>query len=256
KYGWDNFKHEILFDNLSKEEADILEIEFIKKYNSMNKEFGFNIENGGYGKGKHSIETLKKMSDGRKGIPAWNKGISMPDEQKKLLSEKLKGKPSAFKGKHHTDENKNKLSELKSGKMKSVICIETKVIYKSLKEAETQTGISRKNISNVCNGRIIKGKRYLTAGGFHWCFLDDYNESTYTIQKPKIEDKQKSVICIETGIIYKSLKDAANKTGIYIDTIRKVCNKTKHYKTAGGYHWQFFDSDNKDTKDLDSNKDR
>ena len=82
KYGWNNFKHEILYYGLTKDESDILEVELIKKYNSTNKEFGFNVENGGYGKGKHSLETLKKMSEGRKGIQAWNKG--MPTIQKYL----------------------------------------------------------------------------------------------------------------------------------------------------------------------------
>lgn len=174
KYGWDNFNHEILYSGLTKDESDVLEIELIAKYNSTDKNFGFNMENGGYGKGKHSQETLIKMSEGRKGIPAWNKGISMSDEQKKLISKANKGKDSSFKGKHHTDESKRKLSESKLEKMKSVICIETRLIYKSLKDAEIQTGINRKNISKVCSGKITGGKRHLTAGGYHWMFYDEY----------------------------------------------------------------------------------
>ena len=241
KYGWDNFEHEIIKDRLTVEEANTLEVELIKKYNSTNKDFGFNMENGGYGKGKHSSETLKKMSENRKGIPAWNKGLPMSEEQKKNLSERAKGTPSPFKGRHHTDENKKILSELKSGSMKSVICIETKIIYKSLKEAEIQTGINRKAISKVCNEKIINGKRCLTAGGYHWCFAEKYDEETYIIKKPKPIERQKCVICVETGVIYESLKDAENKTGIYMGTISKVCNKIKHYNTAGGYHWQFYE---------------
>ena len=34
KYGWENIKHEILFDNLSKEDAFKIEIELIKEYRS------------------------------------------------------------------------------------------------------------------------------------------------------------------------------------------------------------------------------
>lgn len=241
KYSWDNFKHEILFENLTKEEADALEIELIKKYNSTNKDFGFNMENGGYGKGKHSIETLKKMSEGRKGIPAWNKGIPLTEKQRALLSEINKGKPSTFKGKHHTEESKKKLSESHSKDKKPVVCIETNVIYESIRDAERQTGVNHKYISLVCNGIIRDGKRYLTAGGYHWCFLNEYDKNTYIIKKPKPLGKQQEIICIETGIVYETLKEASEKTGIYIDTIRKVCNKTKHYKTAGGYHWMFYD---------------
>ena len=42
-YGWeDGFTHDILFEDLSKEEAQIREIETIAKYNSDNPEFGYN----------------------------------------------------------------------------------------------------------------------------------------------------------------------------------------------------------------------
>ena len=38
KYTWDNFEHEILARNLSKQEADILEIKFIEQFNSINRD--------------------------------------------------------------------------------------------------------------------------------------------------------------------------------------------------------------------------
>lgn len=43
KYGFENFSKEILFDNLTKEEAEQKEIETIKKYDLTNKENGYNI---------------------------------------------------------------------------------------------------------------------------------------------------------------------------------------------------------------------
>ena len=45
--GWENIKHEILFDRLSKEEAEQKEIELISFYNSNNKNKGFNKSKGG-----------------------------------------------------------------------------------------------------------------------------------------------------------------------------------------------------------------
>ena len=47
KYGWINFKHEILFTNLSKKEAETKESELIKEYNSTDINHGYNIDLGG-----------------------------------------------------------------------------------------------------------------------------------------------------------------------------------------------------------------
>ena len=47
KYGWDNFQHEILFEGLTKEEAEQKEIELIAFYDSTNPSKGYNITTGG-----------------------------------------------------------------------------------------------------------------------------------------------------------------------------------------------------------------
>ena len=47
KYGWDNFEHNILYTNLTKEEACLKEQELIKYFNSMNREYGYNQTSGG-----------------------------------------------------------------------------------------------------------------------------------------------------------------------------------------------------------------
>ena len=46
-FGWNNFKHEILLDNLTLEDANKMEIEYIAKYRSTDKHFGYNILEGG-----------------------------------------------------------------------------------------------------------------------------------------------------------------------------------------------------------------
>lgn len=47
KYGWDGFEHIILIDNLTKEQAMECEKALIKKYDSQNKEKGYNRSPGG-----------------------------------------------------------------------------------------------------------------------------------------------------------------------------------------------------------------
>lgn len=64
KYGWDNIKHEILFTNLTKEEAEQKEIELIAYYDTTNHDKGYNIAKGGHGTlgVVASEETRKKLS--------------------------------------------------------------------------------------------------------------------------------------------------------------------------------------------------
>lgn len=60
------------------------------------------------------------------------------------------------------------------------------------------------------------------------------------LQAACVKAHQKPVKCIETGIIYRSAEEAKRKTGICAGTIGRCCRKTGFYKTAGGFHWEFF----------------
>lgn len=66
KYGWINFKHEILLEGLTEEEAKRKEIELIAQYKSTDIHFGYNIDFGG---DSHIVskETRTKISEGKKG---------------------------------------------------------------------------------------------------------------------------------------------------------------------------------------------
>jgi len=65
KYGWDGFDHEIIENNLTKEEACEKEKYYIELYDSTNNKKGYNISLGGsapmYGL-KHTEEAKIKMS--------------------------------------------------------------------------------------------------------------------------------------------------------------------------------------------------
>ena len=67
KYGWDNFQHEIVASNLTKEEAESFERLLIKELNCKSPN-GYNHDNGGSHKGKVSDETRQKISDSHIGI--------------------------------------------------------------------------------------------------------------------------------------------------------------------------------------------
>lgn len=139
EYGWHNFIHEILYTNLSKEQAEEIERKLITEYRSNDSEYGYNIDSGGIFGTKFSESHKTNISKGKK-------GKSFSSEHRKNLSESHKG--------------------LFNIGGKRVLCIDTKVIYESVNEAERQTGISSKNISAVC-----LGKRNI-AGGYHWIYVE------------------------------------------------------------------------------------
>ena len=49
KYGWNEFMHEILCENLSEGDAKNIEIELIKRLHTQNPKYGYNICAGGDG---------------------------------------------------------------------------------------------------------------------------------------------------------------------------------------------------------------
>ena len=59
--------------------------------------------------GELSAETLKKMSDARKGTPSPNKGVACSEEVKDKISKANKGMAAWNKGRPHPEEVKNKL---------------------------------------------------------------------------------------------------------------------------------------------------
>lgn len=85
KYGWDNFTHEILFQDLNKEAANNIEKQLIKEYDSINN--GYNIQEGGYT--SLTKESLDKMSKSLK------QGYIDHPERKKRISEKLTGRKNS-----------------------------------------------------------------------------------------------------------------------------------------------------------------
>ena len=164
KYGKENFKCEIIEEIYgSKKDLDRAEEFYIKLFlEAVGKNRMYNATEHAAGIDHHSEETKKKMSEAKKGHPAWNKGISHSEESKLKMSKALKGRLVWNKGISHSEETKKKISE---AKLKKVLCVETNTTYPSLTEASTRTCINRGNISNACNGKLK------TAGGYHWKFV-------------------------------------------------------------------------------------
>ncbi len=134
KYGWENIKHEIIEDNLTKEEACAKEIKLIEKYDTTNRKFGYNLTKGGEGSlgYRHSEEILSKM----RGHTSWCKGKKLSSEFCKRISET------------HWDS-----SGLNSPKKRSVICLNNWKVFDLILEAGIYAGSKKysKSISQVCS---------------------------------------------------------------------------------------------------------
>ena len=114
KYGWDNFTHEILEEELTLEEANEREEYYISFYNSLVPN-GYNLQSGGLNS-KMSEETCKKMAISHTGKPSPMLNKSHTEETKQHLSEVLSGENSPWFGREHTTDTIKLQSELKKGK--------------------------------------------------------------------------------------------------------------------------------------------
>lgn len=189
KYGWNNFEHIILKDNLTLDEANYWEEYYIKQYNSTNKKYGYNISFGGNNhklneetKKKismanigHSVseETRQKISKANKGKISFRKGVNLTEFHKKNISE-------AKKNKSFTDEHKQHLSEshstdaykqnIRKNLGIKIQCIETGSIFNSYTEAAEWCGLkASSSIGDYLKGKQKSaGKHPKTREKLHW----------------------------------------------------------------------------------------
>ena len=233
KYGWENTKHEIVANGLTKEQACDLEIELIAKYHATDQRKGYNISAGGEcsGAGVHpSAETRRKISEAKKGANHPYYGKHLAAEHRRKISESEKGVNNPFYGKHHSAETRRKISEANKGKHYSAETLREMSESHKGKHPSSET---RRKISESEKGRTPwdKGKHHSA-------------ETRRKISEANKGKNAKAVICIETGAVYSSGTEAAKAIGVTQEAISQVLRGKA--KTSGGYHWKYApESDNK-----------
>ena len=89
------------------------------------------------------------------------------------------------------------------------------------------------NLSQINHKREFE-KWNNCVSNLEWC-TPKYNVNYGT----RNERTSKKVMCIETGTIYYSTREAERKTNIYHNQISKCCLGRNKFETAGGYHWKY-----------------
>ena len=194
KYGWNNFQHEIIAENLTKDEACCFEKILIKELKANDYHYGYNLCSGGEG------------ATGLYGEKNPNHGNYWSDEQKKRASEARKGKPSntsldgqkrksEFMKNKWTDDNYRRsmsgsnapcygrIGEKhpmygKHGKdnsnSKAVVCLNNNTVYYSATEAHKHLGVNHSKLCMCCRGERNSCGKDNDGKPLHWKYYDDF----------------------------------------------------------------------------------
>ena len=164
KYGWENIQHEVLYTDLTLDEANRVEQEMIFKFDSVENGYNISIGGGGTFGIPCSEETKRKIGNANRGRPcihhdnlsryraihgAWNKGGHLtPEQYRKIVAER-------------------KARCNKAISAYDPITLECVLHFDSCVDASKSIGVS-----SACISRCAKGGRK-TSGGYIWRYDDE-----------------------------------------------------------------------------------
>lgn len=243
KYGRNNFLCEILEFCDTRKDADRLEKYYINKFDSRNRNIGYNISFGGNGGDTFSIQTKEKQNELREKSRKTSTEMWNSELKKRRNNTYLKNKEKGLhKDKHGqipwnkglskgTDERVKKYSKTISnlyatGKMTPV--------QKGKPRTDEEKEKIRRGMLGKKNGignRSTAGYIWITDGNINKCVpkhsLDLYKGLGFTIgkitKKKYIQYNASQVFDTKSNTHYVSLSDASKSTGISTYYIKKDC---------------------------------
>lgn len=99
--------------------------------------------------------------------------------------------------------------------------------YDSITDCVNKTGFSNGSIVSCCQRKQRKANNY------YWCYEADYNNDWMPPQMSF--NRNEKIYCFETDTIYKSAKDASEKTGANKGHILRCCKKKE--RGSNGLHF-------------------
>ena len=242
KYGWDNFTHQILEDNIKEQEdANNREIYWIKYYNSyigFDNSNGYNMTLGGKG-GEHLGYPVYQID--KKTLKIINEFPSTAEASRQFGSESnssqirrcCDGIKHSAKGylwcykKNYSENWRPKQNKLVSPIYQIDENLEVIKRYDSITECVNKTGFSGGSIVSCCLRKQRKANNYF------WCYISDYNEKW---KPPKMSfNRNEKVYCFETNKVYISATEASQQTGANRGHILRCCKQKEN--GSNGLHF-------------------
>lgn len=220
KYGWDNFEHIILLENLTKEQADIKEQEYIKYYKSNQKEFGYNIQSGG---NNHNVTEESRQKSRDHALKLWQ-----DDSFRTKQSERMKKL-------WQNEEYRQKQAEAIANKPPKTISPENKQkmldgFQKYLQEnGHPYQGKHRSKQTCQKISEKMKGENNHRYG------IKQSQEIKEKVHQTYIKNGHGTKVrCIETGEIFFTIMDAARWCGLKSSS--SIHGNLKGEKKSAGKH--------------------
>lgn len=252
KHGVKSFLWSKIFES---EDNDVLiaeEIKAIKKYNSTNRNLGYNLTIGGEGISGYcfSDEGKKNISKGVK------KHYELHPEKIKLLSKRAKkmfiDKPylkkevsirttkylkNKWKDPEYRSKNTTRMQSYRNHASVKIVCYETKEIFLCISDAAKKYNVNEASIRETLD---LYNR---SSCGYHWLRIDKYNDRIFMnkfkkdilIIKPV--NSSKKVRCISTGEVFETLTAAGLKHNANRSAIARACNILG--AKSSGLLWEF-----------------
>lgn len=250
KYGWDNFQHEVLAENLTESEAKQREKDLIVAYKTRDSLFGYNLTDGGDGLCGWipSVTTRANMSASHMGKKS-NLGHKHTDAARAAMSAAKKGIPKSA-------ETKKKMSAAQMGNQKNLGHKASESARANMRAAKndarytfgykhndaTRAKMSAAQMGNhkaLGHKHTTETRAAMSASAKGRKASPATRAAMIAAQRLAVKDVERLTNDGEVIGRYNSLVDAAEKTGIKKNNIWKVCSGKQ--VTAGGFRWRYID---------------
>lgn len=265
KYTWNGFEHKILYEGLDYKQACDYEIELIKKYNTTNPQFGYNISDGGedvikyYNHLVHTNKTVYQYSFSGKFIQSFEsvasavKYLGLDNENADTnISACARGKDhhrSAYgyiwsyeylgeqidEYNQHDALGEHNRVKVYQYELNGAYCSE----FDSITVASEKYNVSTTSISEALD------LPYRQSCGYQWrTYLQINGIEPYTINPERNNNLKKKIVSVDKEdlsiFIYNGLSDAKEKLNL-IDTSAISDVLTKNKPSAYGYFWFYYE---------------